>query len=106
MKVWIVRLFTCKNLIVKRPLCAQGPEKHRSLFEAFSHLREGDVPESVSTIGGSIGQRYAAAARSGSIPPDAGSSWPRSVMHGPDKHRSLFEAFASLKDDNDAGSCQ
>ncbi len=78
----------------------QGGDKHRSLFEAFSGLREhpdGENPQSVSTFGGMTGQRYAAAARSGSVPHDPGSSWPRSVMHGPDKHRSLFEAFGNLK---------
>ena len=42
---------------------------------------EGEDPESVSTIGGARGQRYAAAARSGSLPPtESGLSWPRSVM--------------------------
>lgn len=77
---------------------AQGADKHRSLFEAFSGMREGgENPESVSTFGGATAQRYAAAARSGSMPHDPGSSWPRSVMHGPDKHRSLFEAFGNLK---------
>ena len=50
-----------------------------------------------------MGQRYAAAARSGSMPRDSGVSWPRSVMHGPDKHRSLFEAFAGLQRDSAHG---
>ena len=50
-----------------------------------------------------MGQRYAAAARSGSMPKDSGISWPRSVMHGPDKHRSLFEAFAGLQRDSTGG---
>ncbi|BDA42347.1 probable Na(+)/H(+) antiporter NhaH at N-terminal half [Coccomyxa sp. Obi] len=77
-----------------------GGDKHRSLFEAFSGLREhpdGENAQSVSTFGGVTGQKYAAAARSGSVPHDPGSSWPRSVMHGSDKHRSLFEAFGNLK---------
>ena len=50
-----------------------------------------------------MGQRYAAAARAGSMPKDSGISWPRSVMHGPDKHRSLFEAFAGLQRDSTHG---
>ena len=72
----------------------QGQDKHRSLFEAFGS----EHPESVSTMGGARGQMYAAAARSGSLPTDSGESWPRSVVHGPEKHRSLFEAFAGLRD--------
>jgi hypothetical protein len=78
----------------------QGADKHKSLFEAFAGMRAegGEHPQSVSTIGGARGQRYAAAARSGSLPPpDAGLSWPRSVMAGPDKHRSLFEAFGHMR---------
>ena len=51
-----------------------------------------------------MGQRYAAAARTGSVPKDSGISWPRSVMHGPDKHRSLFEAFAGLQRDSTHGA--
>ena len=77
---------------------AQGADKHRSLFEAFSGMREGgENPESVSTFGGATAQRYDAAARSGSMAHEQWSSWPRSVLHGPDKHRSLFEAFGNLK---------
>jgi len=77
------------------------------VLEAFSGMREGgEHPESASTIGGALGQRYAAAARSGSMPHDPGSSWPRSVMHGPDKHRSLFEAFANLKPPSAGGTCR
>lgn len=54
-------------------------------------------------MGHAMGQRYAAAARSGSLPKDSGISWPRSVMHGPEKHRSLFEAFAGLQRDSTEG---
>ena len=55
---------------------------------------------STMSMGARMGQRYAAAARTGSVPSDSGISWPRSVMHGPDKHRSLFEAFAGLQKDS------
>ncbi|CAL5219904.1 g1831 [Coccomyxa viridis] len=79
---------------------SQGPDRHASLHDAFP--RE-ENPASTSSIGGAMGQRYAAAARAGSMPKDSGISWPRSVMHGPDKHRSLFEAFAGLQRDSTHG---
>ncbi len=79
----------------------QGPDRHASLHDVFP--RE-ENPASTSSIGGAMGQRYAAAARTGSMPKDSGISWPRSVMHGPDKHRSLFEAFAGLQRDSTHGA--
>lgn len=78
----------------------QGPDRHGSLQDLFP--REENAA-STTSIGRGMGQRYAAAARSGSMPRDSGVSWPRSVMHGPDKHRSLFEAFAGLQRDSAHG---
>ena len=79
----------------------QGPERHGSVQDAFP--REENAA-STMLMGARMGQRYAAAARTGSVPSDSGISWPRSVMHGPDKHRSLFEAFAGLQKDSVHGT--
>ena len=93
---------TRSDLHASAAVVLQGADKHRSLYEAFAGMRgDGEHPQSVSTMGGARGQRYAAAARTGSLPyPEAGAgqlSWSRSVMAGPDKHRSLFEAFGHLR---------
>ncbi len=79
----------------------QGPDRHGSLQNVFPWEENS---ASTSSMGGAVGQRYAAAARSGSIPSNPGISWPRSVMHGPEKHRSLFEAFTGLQRDSSHGA--
>lgn len=95
-------LFTKKILEVNLPhIVMQGPDRHGSLQDVFP--REENAA-STSSIRGASGQRYAATARLGSIPKDSGISWPRSVMHGPEKHRSLFEAFAGLQRDSSHGA--